>query len=317
MLTFFICITIGFILSKAKILPDNASKTVAKLLTWVFAPALNFVTMARYCTLSTLGENIELVLIGTAVVGVAMAVAIILAKIFIKTDSPERGIYRYSLAFANFGFLGDPLILAMFGDKMLFFYKLFTLPMSIIVYSWGLTNVIPKGKGQSPLKSLMNAPFIAMLIGIIVGLTGLGSHLPEFATATLDSLKSCLGPMAMLLAGITVARYSVPEMLANKKVYVATALRLAVLPAAYIGFTFLLITLLNGVFSLGIPYLSLYLLLFAYAGPLGLNTIVFPEAYGGNPKTGASMALVSHTLCIITIPLMYAALVAIFGVPTI
>ena len=46
---------------------------------------------------------------------------------------------------------------------------------------------------------------------------------------------------------------------------------------------------------------------------LGLNTVVFPEAYGGNPETGASMALISHTLCVITIPIMYSVMTLIFG----
>ncbi len=43
--------------------------------------------------------------------------------------------------------------------------------------------------------------------------------------------------------------------------------------------------------------------------------VVFPEAYGGNPETGASMALISYTLCVVSIPLMYALMVAIFGMP--
>ena len=59
----------------------------------------------------------------------------------------------------------------------------------------------------------------------------------------------------------------------------------------------------------------LFLAFFATATPLGLNTVVFPEAYGGNPETGASMAMISHTLCVISIPLMYALMVAVFGVP--
>ena len=33
-----------------------------------------------------------------------------------------------------------------------------------------------------------------------------------------------------------------------------------------------------------------------------------PAAYGGDTSTGASMAMISHTLCVITIPLMYALL---------
>ena len=53
--------------------------------------------------------------------------------------------------------------------------------------------------------------------------------------------------------------------------------------------------------------------IFFAAMPLGLNTVVFPEAYGGNPETGASMALISHTLCIVSIPLMYALMTLLFG----
>ena len=45
--------------------------------------------------------------------------------------------------------------------------------------------------------------------------------------------------------------------------------------------------------------------LIAFATPLGLNTIIYPAAYGGDTKTGASMAMVSHTLSVITIPFMY------------
>jgi hypothetical protein len=41
--------------------------------------------------------------------------------------------------------------------------------------------------------------------------------------------------------------------------------------------------------------------------------VVFPEAYGGDPKTGASMAMISHTMCVVTIPLMYSLLTLVFG----
>lgn len=51
------------------------------------------------------------------------------------------------------------------------------------------------------------------------------------------------------------------------------------------------------------------LALIAVGTPLGLNTVVFPSAYGGDPKTGASMAMISHTLSVITIPLMYLLMI--------
>ena len=141
-----------------------------------------------------------------------------------------------------------------------------------------------------------------------MGLSGLGNYLPSVLLSALDSLKACMGPVAMLLAGVTIARFDFMEMLRNKKVYIATALRLIFIPAVLIAVLFAVKTLANSLLNLSIGNDVLYLCFFATAAPLGLNTIVFPEAYGGNPKTGASMALISNAFCILTFPMMYALL---------
>ena len=57
MLTLFACIAAGFILYKCKILPDSAGKTMAKTETRIFCPALNFMTMAYFCTPDAIGEH--------------------------------------------------------------------------------------------------------------------------------------------------------------------------------------------------------------------------------------------------------------------
>jgi predicted permease len=154
-----------------------------------------------------------------------------------------------------------------------------------------------------------------MLLGVAVGLSGVGKYIPVFLTNSLDTLKVCMGPVAMLLAGVTIAKYDFLSMLKNKKVYLATFLRLFPLPAIIVSFLFLLKTLANTAFGLNIDNDVLFLAFFATAPALGLNTVVFPEAYGGNPETGASMAMISHTLCVISIPLLYALMVTLFGVP--
>jgi predicted permease len=162
---------------------------------------------------------------------------------------------------------------------------------------------------------------VSLFVGILFGLLGIMNFLPEMISttlySTLDSLKGCVGPTAMLLAGITVASYDFGEMIKDKKVYVATLLRLILLPTVIITLLYGFKELLNLIFSLSIGNTPLFLCFFAVAAPLGLNTVVFPEAYGGSPKTGAGMAMISHTLCIITIPVLYALMVVIFGAPTI
>jgi predicted permease len=316
MLTLFICIVIGFVSAKTKILPESASKTMAKMETWIFCPALSFMTMLRYCTVESLSTHGVNVISASITVAISMAMAIPLARMFVKEDSAERGVYSYALAFANSGYVGDPIVLALFGEAALAYYKIYCLPLSIVIYTWGVSVLTPKDEGKGgAIKRIFNAPTVAMLVGVFMGLSGLGKYVPGFMISALDSLKACMGPVAMLLAGVTVARYDFLKMLKNKKVYVATALRLVVLPSVLIAALYALKTLANGLFDLSIGNDVLFLCFFSSAAPLGLNTVVFPEAYGGNPATGASMTMISHTLCVISIPLMYALMVALFGTP--
>lgn len=316
MLTLFLCIAVGFISAKTKILPESASKTMAKMETWIFCPALSFMTMVRFCTVDTISTHATNIVMATISVTCAMAIAIPLAKVFVKKDCPERGVYAYALAFANSGYVGDPIVLALFGEEGLAYYKLFCLPLSIVIYTWGISVLTPKTEEKGgTLKRLLNAPTVAMLLGVVFGLTGIGKYLPTFVVSSLDTLKACMGPVAMLLAGVTIAKYDFLGMLKKKKVYVATLLRLTAIPAVLIAVLFGAKTLAGAVFGLSIENDVLFLCFFATAAPLGLNTVVFPEAYGGNPETGASMAMISHTLCVISIPLMYALMVALFGTP--
>ena len=117
----------------------------------------------------------------------------------------------------------------------------------------------------------------------------------------------------MLVAGFTIANYPIKEILTKRKVYLATLLRLTLIPAILIGIVFLVKTALSSILGIFINNNPLYLLFFASASAIGLNTVVFPEAYGGDPKTGAAMAMISHTMCVVTIPLMYSLLTLVFG----
>ena len=314
MLTLFICIAVGYIANKTKILPENAGKVMAKLETWIFCPALSFSTMAKNCRPETLSTHAKNILLSCVLVVLALAISILLARFFVKEKNAERGVYLYALAFANSGYIGDPLVLALFGDVALTYYKLFCLPISITIYTFGISVLVPAGENKTnPFKRVLTAPTVAMLLGVVAGLTGLGAILPTPITSALDSLKACMGPVAMLLAGFTVARFDLREMLKNKKVYAASVLRLTVIPAVIISALFGVKELLNLVFGMGMDNSVLFLAFFALAAPLGLNTVVFPESFGGNPKTGAGMTLVSHTLCVLTIPILYALMIEIFG----
>lgn len=299
MLVMFLCMIVGFLSNKLKLAPDNTATVLSKLENYFFVPALIINTFMKYCTVSSVTEQYKLILYCLAALVIALAVALPLSKVFSGGDSYKRNIYKYALAFGNFSFMGNAIVPAIMGDSMLYNYMLYILPLNVAVYTWGVIILIPKGeKTQNPLKNLLNPIFISILIGAALGLSGAAESVPAFICRTISSLSSCMGPLAMVLTGFVIGSYDIGGLLRNKKVYIATFLRLIVLPSAFI----ILLKLL------GADKNTLFLTLFAYGTPLGLNTVVFPAAYGGDTSTGASMAMISHTLCIITIPVMYALL---------
>lgn len=308
--------SIGFALRKGGVIPQNSSSTLAKMQTWVFCPALTFVSLSNSFTVDTISFHAINIVFSAILLSFSILLGFLLCRFFVKEKSYERNIYRYAIIFANFGYMADPLVEALFGANVLGTYKVFTLIWSIAIYVWATGTLIPEGKdNKNPLLRLLTPPLIATLLGMIVGLTGAVGYIPEFLMDTLNSLKVCMGPTAMLIGGITIANYNFVELLKNKKVYVMTFLRLIVLPIILIASLIGIRALLNGVFMLNISTEPIYLAFFACAMPLGMNTVVFPEAYGGDPKPGASMALVSSIFSIITIPLFYSLLTLILEQP--
>ncbi len=296
MLVMLLCMVIGFVLNKKKICPENTTTVLSRLETNVLCPALTVHTFSKYCTVESLGSQYKMLLYSLLIVVVAICLSYLLSPLFEKKGY-KRNIYKYALAFSNHGFMGNAIVPAILGDEMLYTYMLFALPINVFTYTWGIANLIPKGEGkQNPLKNLLNPVLLSVVIGAVLGLSGI--QLPDFLSNTLSSLGACMGPVAMVLTGFVIGSYSFKSLLTDKKVYIATALRLFVLPALFI---FLLR-------SLGADSTVLTMCLFGFATPLGLNTVVFPAAYGGDTATGASMAMISHTLCILTIPVMYALL---------
>lgn len=310
MLMMFSLILVGFILRKKSPLPDNSDTVMSKLETFVFVPALSLFTMMSKCTVETFTENSALILYGAVMIGVAAALSYPLSMLFVRKvkGSPElayqRNIYKYAMTFGNYGFMGNFIVLGVWGADFFYKYTLFTLVIAIVCNSWGLYILIPKDQNVSIWKNLkkglLTPPIIALVIGIAVGLLGLGKYVPEFIMSALDNAAVCQGPVAMVLAGFVIGGYNFKGLILNKKVYVATLFRLILIPSA--------LMLLLG--ALGVNKEIMTLALIAFATPLGLNTIVYPAAYGGDTETGASMAMISHTLSVITIPLMYLIFIA-------
>lgn len=311
MLMMAIFIVTGIILHKIKLLPENADVALSRLQVYVFSPAQAFFAMSKHCTIKTFTENSYLILCGTVIIVALIILAYPLSTLFVRNPErkPEiayqRNVYKYALAFANYSYMGNFLILGLWGTEMLFKYSMFKLPLDILCSTWAIYILIPKdhskGGFMSIIKSLFTAPILGVILGIIAGLLGLAKYIPDFVNTALENASNCMGPNAMLIAGFVIGGYNILELFKNKKVYIMTALRLFIIPAA--------VVLILRYFNLSADVITFALI--AFASPLGMNTIVFPATFGGETHTGASMVITSTILSVITIPILFNLFVTI------
>lgn len=296
MLMFFSVMILGFILIRTKVVPENADVSLSKVLTTVINPALILKTFAANFNISTLMEKSQIFLWGIGLLFVLIFVGTALGNMF-ADNRYVKYLYTYSFIIPNMGYMAQPLTAAVFGEEALFNLMIFSIPFNVYIYSVGSTRMNPQNDKVS-LKSLANPLFYSMGVGIVLGL--LKVPIPTFVSNTLTSVSGCMGVIAMLLSGIVIGKYDLRELVSSGRIYVATFLRLIVIPGVFV----------YALKLFGVPSFVYMTVLCVLAMPMGLNTVVFPAAYGGDTKPGASMALISNIFGVITIPIMFMLFMA-------
>ena len=294
----FLLLLVGFIVGKSHAVPQNAATVLARLETTVFVPALVMGTFIRNFTVQNLGSAGKYFLFSSALLATTIALSFLLARLTSR-DAFIRKISIYGYAFANFGFVGNFIVQAIF-PAYFFYYVIFCLPLWIMIFIWAVPSLLmpseEKATLRSRLKNLCNPMLICMLLGMLIGLCGI--PLPQSVLSAVTVLGDCMSPVAMLLTGLVLANVPLRAALMRPCVYIATVLRLLVLPLAFMGL-FYLFDVPDGIFICAICTLAM---------PLGLNTVVIPSAYGRDTTVAAGMALVSHLCACGTIPLVFLLL---------
>lgn len=295
MIYLFALILIGYILAKIKVLPDGTSKVLAVLENNVFIPALVAGTFISNFTMEKLKTSGGLFAFSFVWMIFLIPFSIFVPKWIVK-DEHKRNIYTYGLAFSNFGYMGNSVVLALFPNIFVE-YLIFTLPLWIAIYLWGVPQLLlPKteGKGfRSALKRFLNPMLLGMILGMLIGVSGI--QIPTSVNSVIQTLGNCMSPIAMLMTGVTVAKIDLKNVLKDYSIYIVSAIRLLLLPLIFIG-----------VFALWkLDDTLVICTVCSLAMPLGLGTIVIPSAYGKDPTTAAGMTMISHLLSCITIPIIF------------
>lgn len=291
-------LAVGYAFNKLHIVPRTAEPVLSKFVAMLFIPSLMLYSNMVECRLDSLSMYGTWTLIGGCMwLGCALT-GILLSRWFGEGDPDKTGIYRYAFAFPNFGGVGTPMVLSMFGTAGLFQLNLFTFINLVMTYSWGtpqLTPVKTKLTLRRFIMNFFNLNFVSMIIGMLLGLAGATNWMPGIVTDIFKELGNCYVPVALLLTGFSIANYSFSDVFGDRKLYLYSLLRLLVFPGIILAILYLIKA----------PLMLATLAAFVYACPCGMNVVVFPAAYGRDCKLGSSMVLISSLCSVITLPMMY------------
>lgn len=298
MISLFSLIALGYLLVKVGVLKKEAAGVLSKLENNLFIPALILNTFLANFTVDKLSATWQLLLFSFGIQIVIIPLSLLVGKLCEK-DKYKQGIVAYGLAFSNFGFMGMAVVKVLF-EHLYMDYIIFTLALWTLIYVWATpTLLIPTSGGglKARLKSFCNPMFVCIVLGMVLGL--MPFEMPVAVTTAIGMASDCMSPVAMLLTGITIASVDIKAGFRSHSTWISCALRLVVIPVAMLG----VFHLLSRVLPFPTDY---YICAFCtLAMPLGLSPVVIPAAYGKDTTMAATMALVSHLLSVLTLPLMF------------
>ncbi len=288
----FIAMIAGFIAKKGRLLSGESTKSLSSMLVYITNPCLIVCSLQR-------GYDNKLLITAACVFTLSVFVHSFLAIfshfIFKRVkDRRERSVYTYGLTYSNCGYMGFPLMMAIFKEDPqlgLFYGVIFVTVFNL--FSWTHGIIVMSNQNKIPWKKLIyNPALIAVFVSIILFLGRI--MLPKTINDGLTLVGDMTFPLSMIIIGSLLADMNLLKIFSQKKLYLFSALGLLVIP----GIMLIVAKLL------GLPeYLSIVGITMC-AAPVAANTAVTAEVYENDSALAARLVGMTTLFCLVTMPLM-------------
>ncbi|HBN46329.1 MAG TPA: AEC family transporter, partial [Prevotella sp.] len=229
MVTLFIIVMLGYVLCKLGYMGDKFDQKLSAIVIDISCPAL--------ILSSVMGDRMPDRTLILPLLGVGFLTYFVLLIFgfwvprLITRNHDEQGMVGFALMFANVGFIGYPIVSSIFGPEAVFYAALLNMPNTFFIFTAGVMLV----RGEYSIKRLnpkvlfspaMLAAFLAALI------VAVGVRMPEVVARPVTMVGAITVPAALMVIGSSMARLPLRQIMGSAKVYVASAVRLLVVPVA-------------------------------------------------------------------------------------
>ena len=288
----FIVMIIGFALVKLKVVKTEHSVVLSRLALYLFMPAAIINSFNVRLTSEILGGFALSVAVGILLHIMLLCVDAIFSRVANGTP-----VERASIIYSNAGNLIIPIVSFVLGDEWVIYSLGFMSVQLCFIWSQGV-RLFERGTKFDIKKVLLNPNIIAIALGLVVMLSGLG--LPAFVSDITASLGGVLGYVGMLIAGMTAASLDFKKMIKNARLYLTVAMRIVICPLLALGIlaaTLLIIDIPNDNKILLISFL-------ATMTPPAATIMQFSQIHDTEVDYAVAINIVATVLACVTMPLL-------------
>ncbi len=161
------------------------------------------------------------------------AIAMMLSYLAIRDrEGRETAIERFSCIYSNCGFMGIPLVEAMFGYEGVFYLSAFITLFNLLAWTHGVMQISGQRSLKSVARVLRSPAIIAIVLGMVLFFTQI--TIPALLAEPLVMIGDLNTPLAMFVAGATIAQTDLLGVLKKPRVFYVSFLKLILIPFAVI-----------------------------------------------------------------------------------
>ena len=142
MIVMFLMMAVGYLCYRKQILTEEVSKKVSAIVVNVANPCM-ILSSALTDQQMQGKELVQTLAIVVMMYAFLLVVAQLLPRI-LCIQKESRGAYAAMTVFANIGFMGFPVLAAMYGNGALLYGAVFQIPFNILIYTYGVAVLTRK-----------------------------------------------------------------------------------------------------------------------------------------------------------------------------
>lgn len=289
----FILIVPGIFFRKRKIITENQNDALSSLvmnLTW---PCLVIGAMQMEFSMQILRDTAYMLAVAFVVFAILLAISFPLSKV-LRMSKTKQYLAVFMLIFGNTGFLGIPVIKALYGTEAVFYAAILEMVNDILMFTIGIVLIQLSAGADLKIspKQFLNPGLIGVIVGLLLFL--LNIQLPEMLSGSIDMIGAATTPLTMFVIGFQLGGLKLQEIVGDWRVYVISFVKLMIVPLI----TVLVVKLWVGEFSL-----LEKVLIVSFAMPVASATAIFSQQYKGETAFATKTVLLSTVLSILTIPI--------------